>query len=615
MATIFRLEGRLVYAEPGSAIGGIKDPQSVYDLTGKSFEDFPDFYGSSFHNPSRSTGLPDRTFKQITGKLYGQDQFVTEALDAKIAPQTEQLTKDLAKKLNITDPAFLKEYAGQLIYDQASSNVFTIENGKIKWLPKDMLNDSYNSQRAIVYDARNGLQPEGKSSYQQSEAFRYANKTSIEYMTAESNDFGHGRQPAQDEYSAGGEVSQLGNAKVYLLKNGAWTSKKPPTAIPETKVDPTFQVGKGDNKTQAELEAEANTNNTNNNVGIAGTQDKQLTAQYKGDPGLGIAPKTFSGTQEEIIAQLKAYDPRVNPANLFYNGSDTAGVVPTEPKTVDELTNGTGNISDIDPSDVPDFLKNTPYWDDLTDEEKKLKLFEYNAQIQQKDENKQEYVDALEKAKDLVDPYYAQNITIAQDEILRGFDDIETANKMRIDLIERNIVRIGEDLDTDTDRLDIDQQAALTRLKSSFENTLVDLQNQSSDAGQAFNSRAGDLLSRAAIEKKDVQTSTNRSFDKQIKDLNQQAERGIQDQESAREEQERLRAINLTTLARESEKALGSQSYNELKTKLDSGLQDVLGDIDNLGIETGTLKQERDAQVIDTTNSIIAADGVDLSNL
>ena len=614
MAIIFRLEGRLVYAEPGSAIGGIKDPQSVYDLTGKSFEDFPDFYGSSFHNPSRSTGLPDSTFKQITGKLYGQDQFVTEALDAKIAPQTEQLTKDLAKKLNITDPAFLKEYAGQLIYDQASSNVFTIENGKIKWLPKDMLNDSYNSQRAIVYDARNGLQPEGKSSYQQSEAFRYANKTSIEYMTAESNDFGHGRQPAQDEYSAGGEVSQLGNAKVYLLKNGAWTSKKPPTAIPETKVDPTFQVGKGDNKTQAELEAEANTNNTNNNVGIAGTQDKQLTAQYKGDPGLGIAPKTFGGTQEEIIAQLKAYDPRVNPANLFYNGSDTAGVVPDN-KTVNDLTNGTGDVRDVDVADAPDVLKNLEGWDTLTEEDKQLKIFEYNAQIASQDEDKQEWIDALEAAKEFVDPFYAQQLTLTQDEILRGFQNIEAASQQRLELIERNIARIDEDLATGTERLGIDKQAALTRLKSSFENTLVDLQNKVSDSGLAFSSRAGDLLSRAAVEKKDVQTSTSRSFARSAEDLNKQAGRSREDQESAREEEQRLKTQNLTALARESEKALGSQSFNSLKDKLDSGLKEALGGIEDIGGIEGTLEQERKRDIFATASTFKGVEDIDLSNI
>ena len=393
--------------------------------------------------------------------------------------------------------------------------------------------------------------------------------------------------------------------------------------MPQFKV--TFRDSAGNIKTDTLQTTQANMDNllkgdrflTGDLVNEA--PEKQLTAEFKGDKD--FEQQTFTGTRAEIEAEAKKIKSKtssevgINPANLFFDGSDTAGVVPTEPKTVDELTNGTGNISDIDPSDVPDFLKNTPYWDDLTDEEKKLKLFEYNAQIQQKDENKQEYVDALEKAKDLVDPYYAQNITIAQDEILRGFQNIEAASQQRLELIERNIARIDEDLATGTERLGIDEQAALTRLKSSFENTLVDLQNKVSDSGLAFSSRAGDLLSRAAIEKKDVQTSTNRSFDKQIKDLNQQAERGIQDQESAREEQERLRAINLTALARESEKALGSQSYNELKTKLDSGLQDVLGDIDNLGIETGTLKQERDAQVINTTNSIIAADGVDLSNL
>ena len=270
----------------------------------------------------------------------------------------------------------------------------------------------------------------------------------------------------------------------------------------------------------------------------------KFRAEWKG--GDGIPAAVFVGTQAEINAW--AANLQINPANIFYNGSDTAGVPPgvsaeadtttetgdnnatlygpngeskvvkvgsqeasnlqsegwgltvgsyvdpeatSTPVTVDELTGGTGNVADVDVAEAPDFLVNIDGWSSFSQQEQQLMIFEYNAQLAQQDENAQEYVDALADAALTVEPFYAQLIALTQDNILSGFNNIQNAYTQRIALIETNIARINEDLETGLDRLDLDQQSALTKLKSGYENSLVNLQNEISDSGLAFSSRAG----------------------------------------------------------------------------------------------------------------------------
>lgn len=256
-------------------------------------------------------------------------------------------------------------------------------------------------------------------------------------------------------------------------------------------------------------------------------EDKKLTAEFKGDAN--VAPKTFTGTKTEIEQQARKSG--INPANLFYNGSNTAGVVPTKPSDVMD----NNDISTIDLSKAPKELVNSGVLNGLSDEQKKIVTAQYLANKAISDTDKAQWLSALEQAKKLVEPFYAQQITIAQDEILRGFKNIEAANKMRLDLIQRNIDRINEDLSKNVDRLSIDQQSALSRLKESYQNTLVDLQNKVVDSGLAFSSKSGDLLSRAAREKRNIQTSTRRSFQRRIEDINRQSQRGIEDQLSNRQ--------------------------------------------------------------------------------
>jgi len=280
--------------------------------------------------------------------------------------------------------------------------------------------------------------------------------------------------------------------------------------------------------------------------------------------------------------------------------------------SVNDLTKGTGDVTKIDINSASDKLKKHPIFINGNDEFKRQLIIQEAVNQLTKDQDKQEWLDALEWAKNKVDPYYAQIITVTQDEILRGFTDIEAANKQRTELLDRSLARIEEDLATGTERMTFDQQSSLVKLKKQYENQFVDLLNETGNAGMAFSSRAGDLLSRSAQEKRDVQTSTKRSFGRQMQDIQTQAQRSTQDQESFREEQKRLRMSDLTALARQSEKALGTQSWSELTGQLDSELQDILGGIGKLGGISGTIGHQKDLDIITTAQGSINADNINL---
>jgi len=97
-----------------------------------------------------------------------------------------------------------------------------------------------------------------------------------------------------------------------------------------------------------------------------------------------------------------------------------------------------------------------------------------------------------------------------------------------------------------------------------------------------------------------------------MQDIQTQAQRSTQDQESFREEQKRLRMSDLTALARQSEKALGTQSWSELTGQLDSELQDILGGIGKLGGISGTIGHQKDLDIITTAQGSINADNINL---
>ena len=522
-----------------------------------------------------------------------------------MATQQEKLQALAKAGLQITDPKFLKEYDG--VYLGFGQDIYQVSSNGVTFLgTAGDSNFKYTSDIAkntYTFDANGGLQPRGKSSFQQSEAYRYVDKSSTAYKKAEAEGFGMGRQPDISEYT--GQVSNLNGTKVYMLTDGSWNSKPPTQPITEEQVPISYQwTG---NKEDA----------TNPNVSIAGSQTNPTDtyrAEFKGSDG--ISPAVFVGTQAEIEAQARAKG--INPANLFYNGSQTPGQPPASNSGSSGGGTGSGNngtvlpedvmqgndISTLDWSSLPESLRNDPTFKSLSDENKQVVAATYLANTALSDADKGQWLSALEQAKNLVEPFYAQQIVIAQDEILRGFTDTAAANKMRLDLIQTNIERINEDLATGTDRLSIDQQAQLAKVKRGYENNLVDLQNQISDSGMAFNSRAGDLLSRAAIENKDVQTSTNRSFYRQMQDLNTQAQRGLQDQQSQKDALALQQKADFTAMTREAEKLLGTSGLTDITSKLDQSLQDILGNIGTLGIDKGTLEQQKTGDILATAGSL-----------
>jgi len=570
----------------------------------------------------------------------------------------------LTKEIKITS-AFLSEYKGLTIWDQDTKKYYLVTDSGLEERPESEYKTASAQQAMIVYSTQNGLPPANKDTYQTSESYRFVDPNSSGYQKALEDNFGKGATIPADQYTGKTMGTTSGGTTLYQLQDGSATATPPPSGaktgggvVPgyenETTADPnagTFQIatsGQQGGQITAEFKGDANVPARSFTGSTKAEIDAQARAAginpvnlfYDSSPIPGVVPsggstdviglfkgdddhplQKFTGaTKEEVDAKARAAG--INPVNLFYNGSDAPGVVPEG--AAGETTTGTSpgevldnnDLSTMDLSKLPEELTSQEWFKNLeSDEAREMAAAIYMAGTATSDADKAQWLSALEQAKELVDPFFAQQIVIAQDEILRGFQNIETANKMRLELIDRNIKRIDEDLAAGTERLTVDQQAQMTRLKRGYENQLVDLQNQISDVGMAFGSKAGDLLSRAAIEQKDVQTSSARSFGRRMEDLNLQASRGKEDEEFQRRAAEEQRRQEVTGLARESEKLLGTAGFTEVTGKLDSTLQDVLGEAGTLGIDKGTLEQQRTSDIISTAGSLFDAGNPDLSTI
>lgn len=241
---------------------------------------------------------------------------------------------------------------------------------------------------------------------------------------------------------------------------------------------------------------------------------------------------------------------------------------------------------------TPDFLKNDPSFQALPTDMKEIAVYNYEVQKANDKQKAEALSKALEMATEQADPYWKSIILVAQDEILRGFEQAQGDFNSSIERQQRIIENINQDLTTNKDFLSLEQQNELANLSRNYQINQENLVQGAAEQGLTFSTKRKLAEQRLAEANVGMVESTNRQYNKQLMDLQNQASRGTEEAQQEIEDLQRRISENTTSLGRKAETYLGTENLPSLP-----GYQ-PLGNI------TGDLYEEKVKDVSQRSNAI-----------
>lgn len=236
--------------------------------------------------------------------------------------------------------------------------------------------------------------------------------------------------------------------------------------------------------------------------------------------------------------------------------------------------------------DLPDEIKNSSEFKALDDQQKEFMYFTYKSLTATNDAEKLDAIDALNEAKKFADPYFKEQIRIAEDEIVRSIKSKELSMKLGVERSEQRIKELNEDLTFNRGQLNIEEQAELSRQLKENQINLLNLQQNAAESGLAFSSPRQEAESSLVDTQQGIRESTQRQFNRQRRELETSASRQIAGLGENISDIGRLGAEDLTSLQRSAEKFLGSKESPGV-----SG-------ITPLGGITGSLNESKQSQIL-----------------
>ena len=236
-------------------------------------------------------------------------------------------------------------------------------------------------------------------------------------------------------------------------------------------------------------------------------------------------------------------------------------------------------------SDLPTEVTSDPRWNLLNDNQKAVAYFQYKTQTATSEAQKKDALAALEKAKELADPYFKEQIRISQDEITRGITSTQGDIQFKLTTLNDRIKNIKEDLTYNKEQLNLEQQAEMSQQLKENEQNLFNLQQQAADAGLAFSSPRIQAEQALRTQQQGLAQSTSRKYNQALRGLEVPAERGTLEAQQAITETQRAGQEALTNLARKGEAQLGTENIPQTG-------------ITSLGEITGSLAEQNQANVL-----------------
>lgn len=253
------------------------------------------------------------------------------------------------------------------------------------------------------------------------------------------------------------------------------------------------------------------------------------------------------GVSQEFINQELAKGKKGLAVGSKIDDKDVAGFLSTWAKQNPKPLEG-----------VPDFLANDPSFKALPRDMQEIALYNYNIQKANDKDKAEKLSAALEQATQMADPYWRNIILIAQDEVMRGFEQAEGDMNSSVERQQRIIQNINEDLSRNKDFLSLEQQSELSNISRNYEFAHDQLLDSAAGAGLTFSTKRKIAEKRLSEENQGMVESTNRRYNKQITSLTTEAERGNTEAQKEIENIQRNIRESKTNMGRSAETYLGT---------------------------------------------------------
>ena len=244
---------------------------------------------------------------------------------------------------------------------------------------------------------------------------------------------------------------------------------------------------------------------------------------------------------------------------------------------------------------IPEWLANNDFFKQLSPDEQEYMVNYYNVLALQDEENQKILSEALTEAQKSADPYFAEKMRMAQDELTRALGQQKGDFGSQKRDLELKIDQIQEDLTTGRERLNIDQQAELAKQKRQYEFQLEDLIETARHRGLTFSTKRALAESRLGKEQADIVESTKRTFQRKISDLQLKASRGDVAAKNLLKDYERLYGENVTSLIRTAEARLGTEGLPEIP---------IISGVSPLGGVVGSLAEEKQVDILQRAEAL-----------
>jgi len=270
-----------------------------------------------------------------------------------------------------------------------------------------------------------------------------------------------------------------------------------------------------------------------------------------------------------------------------YLPSDKQVIQKQETSQNQETSQQTSQITD----NLPEEVKQSTSYNSLTEDQKSLVGLAYTSMKASSEEEKAKSQLALDEAIKIADPYIKEQIRITQDEIQRAVGKIENDYESNRKQIEDRIKGLQEDLTFNREYLSLEQQSELANQLKTYKNNLYNLQQNAAESGLAFSSPRATAEDQLRTEQQGLAESTNRQYNKAVRDLQLGTERDTKTLQQNVSDLERQKKENLTNIQRQGEATLGSDK---------SGVSGITP----LGGLTGTMDMKKAEFVTNWVNTL-----------
>lgn len=294
---------------------------------------------------------------------------------------------------------------------------------------------------------------------------------------------------------------------------------------------------------------------------------------------------------------------------------DETGIDFTQPRgfdvgeaggVVDDVTSPTGEPTPT--GGLPSEITESEEYGNLSDELKSIVELMFQAQEANDEETARLAQEAIDQAIEIADPFSKIMIAFAQDAIPDTFNVRKQSVQDQITSSQETLDEIGKLMEEST----LEEQQALGAISKSFENKILNLEDQAAGAGLTFSSKRSDLESFVGQQNIDLVQSTERGFGKSQRKL-----------ETAKKEQQRQEKLikeageaQLKAIARGAEQLLGTEEFKKFGLKgLGGEAIQPIGGKEGVPEVGGTIEQQRQAQILNLATLIRGFGGESLESL